>query len=71
MQTFILMSIALAAIVSLTYLFSRKMKGKQLFSPSMWVFYLIEKIFDENDSSTEGVKENGMSQANPGQNKDG
>lgn len=66
MKTFILMSIALATIVSLTYLFSGKMKRKQLFSPNMWVFYLIEKIFGENDSSKEVMKDDDVSRTNPG-----
>jgi hypothetical protein len=33
-----------------------------------WVFDLLEKIFEENDSSTGQIKENGMSKANPRQN---
>lgn len=65
MKTFILMSIALATLVSLTYLFSGKMKRNQLFSPNMWVFYLIEKIFGENDSSKKVMKDD-VSRANPG-----
>jgi hypothetical protein len=36
---------------------------------SEWVFDLLEKIFNEEDLSTEEVKENGMSQANPGENR--
>jgi hypothetical protein len=71
MKTFILISISLAIIVFLTCRISGRTKGKPLFPPNLWVFYLIEKIFDENDSSIEGVKGNGMSQSNPGQNQDG
>ena len=71
MKIFILMSIVLAIIVFLTYRLSGRTKGKPLFPPNLWVFYLIEKIFGENDSSIEGVKGNGMSQTDPGQNKDG
>ncbi len=37
---------------------------------SEWVFELLEKIFNEKDSSTEEVKENGMSQTDPGENRD-
>jgi len=66
MKTFILMSVVLATIVSLTYLFSGKMKRKQLFSTNMWVFYLIEKIFGEDDSSKEVMKDDDVSRTNPG-----
>jgi hypothetical protein len=61
MKTFVLMSIALAIIVSLTYLFSGRMKGKPGVPANMWLFYLIEKIFGENDSSPKEVKKNEMS----------
>ncbi len=37
---------------------------------SEWVYDLLEKIFNENNPSTEGVKGHGMSQANPGPNQD-
>ncbi len=37
---------------------------------SEWVFELLEKIFKEEDLSIEEVKENGMPQANPGENRD-
>ena len=37
---------------------------------SEWVFDLLEKIFEKNDSLTEEVKENGMSQTDPGENRD-
>jgi len=70
MKTFILMSVALATIVFLTYLFSGKMKGKPMVPANLWFFHLIEKIFEENNSSKEEVKENGMSQSDSGQDKD-
>jgi hypothetical protein len=70
MKMFILMSIALVTVAFLTYLFSGRIKGTPVVPASMWLFYLIEKIFDENDSSAEGVKGNGMSQVNPGPYKD-
>ena len=70
MKTFILMSMALAIIAFLTYLFSGKMKGKPPVPANLWAFHLIEKTFGENSSSKEEVKEDGMSQANSGQDKD-
>ncbi|HEX9916265.1 MAG TPA: hypothetical protein VGB16_00890 [candidate division Zixibacteria bacterium] len=70
MKTFILMSMALATIAFLTHLFSGKMKSKPPVPANLWLFYLIEKIFGENELRAKEVKENGMPQANPGQNKD-
>jgi hypothetical protein len=69
MKSFILMSIALAVIVFLTYRISGRAKGKPLFPPNLWIFSLIEKMFGENDSSKKVVKENGTSERNSGQNK--
>jgi hypothetical protein len=70
MKTFILMSMALATIAFLTYLFSGKMKGKPIVPASLWLFYLIEKVLDEDELSIKEVKEDGMSQTNPGEDKD-
>ncbi len=72
MKILFLMSIYLIITGAfLGYLFFGKIKGKPLVSSkALWIFYLIEKIFGENDSSKERVKENGMSRHNPDQNKD-
>jgi hypothetical protein len=61
MKTFILMSIALAVVVLLTYRLSGRTKSKPLFPPNLWVFHLIERIFGENDSSKEVMKDDNVS----------
>ncbi|HVP35786.1 MAG TPA: hypothetical protein VMT04_02200 [Terriglobales bacterium] len=57
MMTFILLSIALALIVFLTYQLSGRTKGKSLFQPSLWIFCLIESLFGENDPSKEVMRD--------------
>jgi hypothetical protein len=65
MKTFILMCTALTIIVFLTYRLSGRTKGKPLFQPNLWVFYLIERIFGENDSTKEVMRDD-VSRPNPG-----
>jgi len=52
--------IILGAIVTvLIYLAEWKLKDKPFAPPnSLWVFYLLEKLFGENDSCSREVKEN-------------
>ena len=47
-----------ATVTALVYLAVGKIKGKPFVPPNaLWIFYLIEKIFDKKE-----VKKNGMSQ---------
>jgi hypothetical protein len=50
-----------APVTALIYLIAGRKKGKPLVpAKALWIFKLIQKIFEENDSSTKEVKENGM-----------
>ncbi|MCK4384778.1 MAG: hypothetical protein KAW52_00805 [candidate division Zixibacteria bacterium] len=53
----VLMILTIVTVGALIYLAVRKVKGKPFVPPTaLWIFYLIEKIFNEKE-----VKENGMS----------
>ena len=53
----VLMLMFFATVTALAYLAVGKIKGKPFVPPNvLWIFYLIEKIFDKKE-----VKGNGMS----------
>jgi hypothetical protein len=53
----VLMLMFFATVTALIYLTVGKTKGKPFVPPNaLWIFYLIEKIFDKKE-----VQENGMS----------
>jgi hypothetical protein len=57
----VLMLMFFATVTALAYLAVGKIKGKPFVPPNaLWIFYLIEKIFDHKE-----VKENGLSQTDP------
>jgi hypothetical protein len=57
----VLMLTLFAPVTALVYLLAGRKKGKLLVpAKALWIFKLLQKIFEENDSSTKEVKENGM-----------
>jgi hypothetical protein len=57
------------AIVSI-YLIARRIKAKPTLPGNVpWIFYLIEKMFGEDDSCSKEVKENELPKAGQWQNK--
>jgi len=51
--------IAFAMAIASAYLIAKRIKAKPILPGNVpWIFYLIEKMFGENDSSSKEVKEN-------------
>jgi intracellular septation protein A len=47
--------IAFVIVTALAYLIARRIKAKPIVSGNVpWIFYLIEKMFGENDSYSKG-----------------
>jgi hypothetical protein len=56
------LTISFAIVTALVYLITRRIKAKPIIPGNVpWIFYLIEKMFGENDSCSKEVEKNEMS----------
>lgn len=61
----------LAMVTALTVLATGRIKPKPIIPGNVpWIFYLIDKMFDQNNSSAKEVRENEMPEVDQRQDKD-